>query len=77
MFAFTVFFIFVTIGLIPRDSPFYVLGIVEVSMVVIMNLFDNMFIFMGLIPQPFMLILLSLKYRKHRAKQNSAGQCAV
>lgn len=65
MFSFSIFFIIVTVGLIPKKSPFYVLGVTEVCIITIMNLFDNMYVFMGLIPQPFILILLSHFYRNH------------
>lgn len=59
LYLFFIFFIIVTIGFIPKKSDFYILGIVAVCLVTIFNLFDNMFIFMGLIPVPLILILCS------------------
>lgn len=63
MFVFSIFFIIVSLGIIPNRSPYYPIALAEVSLITIMNAFDNMFIFMGLVPQLFMLILLCRKFK--------------
>lgn len=63
LYVFWVIFIIVTLGFIPKHSPFYTIGIVSVSLITIMNTFDNMFVFMGLIPQPLLIIFACHKFR--------------
>ncbi len=75
MYVFWIFWVIVTIGLIPKKSPFYVPAIASVNLITIMNLFDNMFVFMGLITVPFIFIILSVFF-KHGSK-NFSGLCNI
>lgn len=70
MFFFMYFFILLSISMVPKNSPYYVTTIVIIDIVIIMNLFDNMFTFMGVIPQILIAIIFSFKYllRKHGKK---------
>lgn len=62
MFIFSIVFVFITLGFANRKSPLYDTLLVSVNVIVAMNLFDNMFIFMGLVPIPFFLLILSRKF---------------
>ena len=64
MFLFTLFFITVNLGLISRKSLFYIPMIIVLDEIIIMNLFSNMFVFMGLVPQLLIFIILS-KFTKY------------
>lgn len=68
LYVFWILFVIITMGCIPKSSPFYIIGIVSVSLITIMNTFDNMFVFMGLIPQPLIIILSSYKFKIHERK---------
>lgn len=59
MYCFSFFFILVTTSMIPKRSMYYVPIIVSINLIVIMNVFANMFIFMGIVPVPFIIILLN------------------
>lgn len=63
MYLFMIFFIIINIGLVSKKSFFFVPTIVVIDEIIIMNLFTNMFVFMGLVPQIFILILLSKFYK--------------
>jgi len=58
-------FIFVTINLVGTKSPYYVSTIACVDVIIVMNLFDNMLIFMGLIPILIFLVSVVL-FKKYR-----------
>lgn len=62
MFFFTAFFILFSLLFIPKNSPFFVSGVVCINVIIVLNIFDNMFNFMGLVPHVFIAILLSVKY---------------
>lgn len=64
MFLFSIFFVIVTIGLANFKSPLYITLLTSVNVIVIMNLFNNMFIYMGLAPISFVLLVLSRRYKK-------------
>lgn len=49
-FIFMFFFIILTLKLIGSQSPFYTTSIAIIDTIIFFNIFDNMFIFMGLIP---------------------------
>lgn len=68
LYVFWILFVIITIGLIPKHSPFYPIVIVSVSIITIMNTFDNMFVFMGLIPQPLFIIIACYNIRLHERK---------
>lgn len=71
LYVFWILFVIVTIGCIPKTSPFYVIGITSVCLITIMNTFDNMFVFMGLIPQPIIIILSCYKFKIYEHKDIS------
>ena len=60
MFLFSMGFIFSVMLLVPPSSNLYVPAIISVNMVLFLNLFDNMFIFMGLIPLVWIIIMLNI-----------------
>ncbi len=66
IYFFMYIFIIASISLVPKRSPFYTSTIVVIDAIIILNLFTNMFVFMGLVPQVFIAILLSLKYLRKR-----------
>lgn len=69
MYLFSFFFVMVTISFVSKKSPYYVPIIVSINLIMIMNVFANMFIFMGLVPIPFFLLLMSRRYiinRQHK-----------
>lgn len=59
MFCFTVFFILFSMFFIPKSSPFLVLGFICINIVILLNIFDNMFSYIGLVPQVLIAIMLS------------------
>lgn len=63
LYIFWIVFVIVTIGLIPKQSRFYTIGIVSISLITVMNTFDNMFVFMGLVPQPLIIIIACRKFK--------------
>lgn len=71
-YLFSVFFIFITIGFIRKESPYYVCLLTSVDLIIIFNLFDNMFVFMGLIPLPFIFLLFD-RLKKITIKNKSNG----
>lgn len=56
MYAFILFFIFVNLRIVPRESKWFVPTLTVLNVIIVMNLFDNMFIFTGMIPQLFIFI---------------------
>ena len=76
LYIFWIFFVIVTMGLIPKSSPFYVIGITSVCLITIMNTFDNMFVFMGLIPQPLIIILSCYKFKLYGRNKN-INMCSI
>ena len=52
--------IIININIIPKKSRYYFPMIVSVDIIVVLNLFDNMLTFMGLVPQVFIFLLLYL-----------------
>ncbi len=56
MFAFTLLFIYINFRIIPKTSKWFIPALITLDEIVIMNLFDNMFIFMGMIPQLFIFV---------------------
>lgn len=58
LFIFILFFITVNIKLIPKSDKFHFPMIVSLDIIIILNLFDNMLIFMGLVPQLFIFLAL-------------------
>ena len=65
MFLFILFFIYFNLLLIKRPSPYYIPMVVVLDIIIFMNVFTNMFIFMGLVPQLLFLIIIDyLHYRK-------------
>lgn len=65
-FIFGLFFIFINLLLIPKNSPYFITGVTILSTIVILNTFDNMYVFMGQVPQLFFVIAYSFKYWKKR-----------
>lgn len=60
LFIFLLVFIIININIIPKKSRYYFPIIVSVDIIVVLNLFDNMLTFMGLVPQVFIFLLLYL-----------------
>lgn len=67
MFAFIMFFIFINLRMVPLKSKWFVPMLISLDIVIVMNLFDNMFIFMGMIPQLFIIIMI-YAYQRQSAK---------
>lgn len=70
MYAFTLLFIFVNLYIVSKRSKWYVPVVITLDMMMIMNLFDNMYIFMGMVPQLFIFLILyfSEKFLKGKKK---------
>lgn len=70
MFIFMFLFVIISMSLIPKKSPYYVSAIATLDIIIILNLFDNMFVFMGIVIQLLLIILLSLKFfiKKNKGK---------
>lgn len=64
IFGFIMLFATVNIKIIPQHSDYYFPMIVSLDIILIMNLFDNMLIFMGLVPQLFAWLILYLFERR-------------
>lgn len=67
-FGFLLFFIFINTHIISKKSRYYIPLIISLDLVVVLNLFDNMLTFMGLVPQLLIFIILywcSLLRRHH------------
>lgn len=59
MFTFMIFYVLISLLLIPRSSPLFVLGFIYMSIIIILNVFDNMFTYIGIVPQVFIIVILS------------------
>ncbi|MBD5385218.1 hypothetical protein HDR69_02160 [bacterium] len=68
MYLFTYYFVFVTLAIINRKSPYFVPTLVSIDVIIILNVFSNMFTFMGIIPVPFVFMMAEL-YRQFKDKQ--------
>ena len=68
LFIFLLIFITINIKIIKKSSNYYFPMIVSVDIIVVLNIFDNMLTFMGLVPQVFIFFLLYLFSRLR--KQN-------
>lgn len=66
-FCFTLFFIFLTLLLVPPRSPYFCMAVVLICCVILFNVFGNMFNFMGLVPQLLFPILMSIPYKRIRS----------
>lgn len=75
LYMYWILFVIITIGLIPKNSPFYPIGIVSVSIITIMNTFDNMFVFMGLIPLPLIIIIACYNIRFRLYERKNINLC--
>lgn len=51
MFAFIMVFIAINLKIVPKSSKWFIPTLITLDEIIILNLFDNMFIFMGMIPQ--------------------------
>ncbi len=75
MFVFILAFITINLKIIPKNSIFYVPMVVTLDIIVILNLFDDMLIFMGLVPQVFIFIMAywisRLKFKNLRAEAHA------
>lgn len=58
LYAFILLFITINIKLIPKSNKFHFPMIVSLNIIIILNLFDNMLVFMGLVPQLFIFLAL-------------------
>lgn len=58
MFLFILLFMLINIRIVNQDSKWFVPTLAVVDVIMIMNVFDNMFVFMGAIPQLFILLLI-------------------
>ncbi len=63
MFLFILFFIFVNLRIVNKSSKWFVPTVAVVDVIIIMNVFDNMFVFMGAIPQLFILLVIYFTQR--------------
>lgn len=68
IFGFIMLFGAVNLKIIPQCSNYYFPMIVSLDIIMIMNLFDNMLIFMGLVPQLFAWLILYLLERRRVIK---------
>lgn len=66
MFIFMFIFVEVTISFIPKSDVFFLTLLVLIDIIIAFNIFDNMFIFSGIVPAVFVVILLSLLNRKYK-----------
>ncbi len=67
IFGFLVLFVVVNMKIIPQQSKYYLPMIVTLDIIVVMNLFENMLVFMGLVPQVAVWIAFYLIGRKKLA----------
>ncbi len=65
-FFFTIFFIFTTLILLPKSSPYFITGVALICTLIFFNLFTNMLTNMSLIPQLIFPIIMSLPYLKQK-----------
>lgn len=58
MFGFILLFIFINMRIVPKDSSWFLPVLITIDEIVVMNLFDNMFIFAGMIPQLLIFVMI-------------------
>lgn len=63
MFLFIIFFIITNLLFVSPKSSHFVTMLVIINIIVFFNIFDNMFVFLGLVPQLLIPIFLNLKSR--------------
>lgn len=68
MYLFTLFFILVNIALVGNKSPYFITQLAIINSIVMLNIFSNMFIFMGTVPALLFPIIFSLKQKKRTHK---------
>lgn len=66
MFAFMFFFVEINLLLVPRNNVFFLTLLILISLIVMFNIFDNMFIFSGIVPAVFVVVVLSFIARKYQ-----------
>ena len=66
MFAFMFFFVEVNLSLVPRNNAFFLTLLILLNIIVMFNIFDNMFIFSGVVPAVFVVVVLSFIARKYQ-----------
>ncbi len=69
-FCFMILFILVNLILVPRSSPFFVSMVAIVNSIIFLNLFANMFTFMGMVPQLVFPVVLGLDHSFKRFKKS-------
>ena len=63
MYIFTIIFIIINIILVKKTNPFYITQVAMLCSIIILNIFDNMFIEMGSVPMLIFPIIFNFKYR--------------
>ena len=58
LFGFTLFFIYFNMKLVDRKSQWYLPMFITLDLIVLMNVLDNMFVFMGMVPQVFIILVI-------------------
>lgn len=74
MYFFMYIFIFISMLLIPKESPYHLCGIIVIDIIIIFNIFSNMFVFMGVVPQVLFTIILSINFFIRRIRQKYITQ---
>ncbi len=68
LYAFTILFVLINILAVSKYSPYYVTHMSILCTIIFLNIFSNMFVFMGIVPQLIFTIIFSMRYRKDRNK---------
>lgn len=66
MFAFMFFFVEINLALVPRNNVFFLTLLILINIIVMFNIFDNMFIFSGVVPAVLVVVTLSFIARKYK-----------
>ena len=66
MFLFMFIFVEVSISLVPQSDVFFLTLLTLIDIIIMFNIFDNMFIFSGIVPAVFVTIVLSFLNRKYK-----------
>ena len=79
MFMYIMLFITLVISVIPKGSPYYVIAIAVINVIVVQSIFDNMLTFMGVIPMVILICVLSFKYfiKRNAGKKNINCNCTI
>lgn len=79
MFIYIMLFITLVISVIPKESPYYVIAIAVINVIVVQSIFDNMLTFMGVIPMVILICILSFKYfiKRNASKKNINCNCII